>query len=175
MSPVRAVLLHSPGRKPWVICYQFIYRAPLGAVLFQRMQSHKPNARCECRSWRSSIRFCLYIPRVSYRASPSFHPGLCRSVVPTALIRENLLHCATLTSYCEFWCACPIYVLEHWAYRRGYIQVLLCRTWADPAERCMPKVRVNDEIETRYVIKRPLHNVALAALLSTFRLGHLQE
>ena len=24
-SPARAALLHSPGRKPWVICYQFIY------------------------------------------------------------------------------------------------------------------------------------------------------
>ena len=31
-----------------------------------------------------TFRSCL--PRVSYRALPSFHPGLCRSVVPTALI-----------------------------------------------------------------------------------------
>ena len=29
---------------------------------------------------------CLCLPRVSYRALPSFHPGLFRSVVPTALI-----------------------------------------------------------------------------------------
>ena len=34
---------------------------------------------------RSSIRFYLRVPRVAYRALPSFHPGLCRSVVPTAL------------------------------------------------------------------------------------------
>ena len=33
-----------------------------------------------------------------------------------------------------------VYVLEHWAYRRGYIQVLLCRTWANPAEKCTAKV-----------------------------------
>ena len=26
------------------------------------------------------------IPRVSFRALPSLHPGLCRNVVPTALI-----------------------------------------------------------------------------------------
>ena len=32
------------------------------------------------------ITFRSCIPRVSYRALPSFHPGLCRSVVPTALI-----------------------------------------------------------------------------------------
>ena len=29
--------------------------------------------------------------------------------------------------------------------------------------------------ECRKIIKRPLHNTVLAALLSTFRLGHLQE
>ena len=32
------------------------------------------------------ITFRSCIPRVSYRALPSLHPGLCRSVVPTALI-----------------------------------------------------------------------------------------
>ena len=32
------------------------------------------------------ITFGSCLPRVSYRALPSFHPGLCRSVVPTALI-----------------------------------------------------------------------------------------
>ena len=40
-----------------------------------------------------------------------------------------------------------VYVLEHWAYRRGYIQVLLCRLGIVLAERCTPKVRVNNEIE----------------------------
>ena len=35
---------------------------------------------------RSSIRFCLCVPRVSYRALPSFHPGLCRSVALSGLI-----------------------------------------------------------------------------------------
>ena len=34
---------------------------------------------------RSSIYFYLCVPRVAFRALPSFHPGLCRSVVPTAL------------------------------------------------------------------------------------------
>ena len=45
------------------------------------------NARAESAApHRSSIRFYLRVPRVPYRALPSFHPGLCRSVVPTALI-----------------------------------------------------------------------------------------
>ena len=35
---------------------------------------------------RSSICFCPCLPRVSYRASPLFHPGLCRSVAPLGLI-----------------------------------------------------------------------------------------
>ena len=66
---------------------------------------------CEgkCRSC-GALNFVVFcFPRVSYRALPSFHPGLCRSVVPTALIM------------------------------------------------------------------RPLHNTALATLLSTFRPRHLQE
>ena len=40
-----------------------------------------------------------------------------------------------------------VYVLEHWADRQGYIQVLLCRLGIVLAERCMAKVRVNNEIE----------------------------
>ena len=39
-------------------------------------------SRCECRSYRA-FNFCVpCLPRVSYRALPSFPPGLCRSVVP---------------------------------------------------------------------------------------------
>ena len=34
---------------------------------------------------RSSYFLCPCLPRVAFRALPSFHPGLCRSVVPTAL------------------------------------------------------------------------------------------
>ena len=41
---------------------------------------------------RSSIRFCLCVPRVSFRALPSLHPGLCRSVVPTALAVAEYTH-----------------------------------------------------------------------------------
>ena len=29
---------------------------------------------------------CLCLPRVPFRALPSFHPGLCRNIVPMALI-----------------------------------------------------------------------------------------
>ena len=34
---------------------------------------------------RSSIRFCPCLPRVAFRALPSFHPGLCRSVALAGL------------------------------------------------------------------------------------------
>ena len=84
MSPVRAILLHSPGRKPWVNCFHTFIEPHRGGTFptnaNPRMQIHKPNARCECRSY-GALNFCVpYLPRVSYRALPSFHPGLCRSV-----------------------------------------------------------------------------------------------
>ena len=84
MSPVRAILLHSPGRKPWVNCFHTFIEPHRGGTFptnaNPRMQIHKPNARCECRSY-GALNFCApYLPRVSYRALPSFHPGLCRSV-----------------------------------------------------------------------------------------------
>ena len=77
-SPARAILLHSPGRKPWVRhCNTFIEPQRGGTLL------SKTNARAvSAAPYRSSIRICLCVPRVSYRALPSFHPGLCRSIVP---------------------------------------------------------------------------------------------
>ena len=57
-------------------------KSPNGAALPRR----KVNARVVVPLLRSSFYFCPCVPRVSYRASPSFHPGLCRSIVPTALI-----------------------------------------------------------------------------------------
>ena len=49
MSPARATLFQSPGRKPWVNCFH-TFLSSVGAALSQRMQSHepqrhKPNAR----------------------------------------------------------------------------------------------------------------------------------
>ena len=85
-SPVRAILLQSPGRKPWV--NRFLY--PLssfrsGTPPTATQQWHKPNECSVVPLLRSSY-FFTYFPRVSYRTLPSFHPGLCRSVVPMALI-----------------------------------------------------------------------------------------
>ena len=46
---------------------------------------------------RSSICFCLCFPRVSYRASPSFHPGLCRSAALSGLFaRIGRLRCCVV-------------------------------------------------------------------------------
>ena len=53
------------------------FLSPVGTALPRR----KANARVVVPLLRSSY-FCLCLPRVSYRALPSFHPGLCRSVVP---------------------------------------------------------------------------------------------
>ena len=47
---------------------------------------------------RSSFLFCMCLPRVSYRALPSFHPGLCRSAVPEALVISLNFDALALTS-----------------------------------------------------------------------------
>ena len=82
MSPARATLLHSPGRKPWVNSQSTYIEPQKGAALLCPRQMLAPKVPL----LRSSDLFYLYVPRVSYRALPSFYPGLCRGVVPTALI-----------------------------------------------------------------------------------------
>ena len=47
---------------------------------------------------RSSFYFCLCVPRVSYRALPSFHPGLGRSVALVGLFARFCL-CLPRVSY----------------------------------------------------------------------------
>ena len=92
---------------------------------------------------------CIY-PGFHIGLRPHSSLGFAGVSCLKALVRENLLHCEVQCSIVivNFDALAPcVYVLEHWAYRRGYIQVLLCRIWANPAERCMPKVRVNNEIE----------------------------
>ena len=42
MSPARATLLHSPGRKPWVICYRMFIEPHRGGTTLS-----KTNARAE--------------------------------------------------------------------------------------------------------------------------------
>ena len=64
MSPERATLLHSPGRKPWVN-YWNIFMSPKGAALPRR----KANARIIVPLLRSSY-FCVHV-------YPGFHFGLC--------------------------------------------------------------------------------------------------
>ena len=86
-SPARAILLQSPGRKPWV--NRFLH--PLssfrsGTPPTTTLQWHKPNECSVVPLLRSSIRFCLCLPRGEWGQSPICNPGLCRSVVPTALI-----------------------------------------------------------------------------------------
>ena len=67
-----------------------------GAVLPQQLQRQERKAtnRNDTKQMltllvpllRSSFYFWPYVPRVPFRALPSLHPGLCRSVVPTALV-----------------------------------------------------------------------------------------
>ena len=87
MSPARATLLHSPGRKPWGIKV-YIFIEPLQGRHYSRQrQMLKPKVPL----LRSS--FCFYpcVPRVSFRALPSLHPGLCRSVVPKGTREAEVL------------------------------------------------------------------------------------
>ena len=78
------ILLHSPGRKPWVNYWNTFIEPQRGGT-FQRMQSHEPNARCECRSYGAQSAFVCVYPGFCSCLWHSRHPGLCRSVVPTAL------------------------------------------------------------------------------------------
>ena len=82
-SPNGAILLHSPGRKPWVNRLPHLL-SPVGAA---QPQSKCPNTRAVVPLLIGAhSSFCPCVPRVPFRALPSFHPGLYRSVVPTALI-----------------------------------------------------------------------------------------
>ena len=56
--------------------------SPKGAALSRR----KANVRVVVPLLRSSYFLSVCIPRVSYRALPSFHPGLCRSVALSGLM-----------------------------------------------------------------------------------------
>ena len=88
-SPNGAILLHSPGRKPWVICFH--------TFLELRRSGTFPTNRNDTRQMlallvpllKELILLLPCIPRVAFRALPSFHPGLCRNVVPTALIKQK--------------------------------------------------------------------------------------
>ena len=89
-SPERAILLQSPRREPWVK-RQSTYIEPQRGGTFPtnaKTQTATTQNKCshrKCRSYGALI-FCIRVyPRVAFRALPSFHPGLCRSVVPTAL------------------------------------------------------------------------------------------
>ena len=75
-SPARAILLQSPGRKPWVNRRNTFIEPCKGGTTPRQMLAPKVPLL------RSSIHSCLCLPRVSFRALPSLHPGLCRSVVP---------------------------------------------------------------------------------------------
>ena len=81
MSPKGAILLQSPGRKPWVNHWN-TFIEPLQGRHFQYVRQ-MPALLVSL--LRSSICFYLCFPRVSYRALPSFHPGLCRSAALAGL------------------------------------------------------------------------------------------
>ena len=82
MSPVRAILLHSPGRKPWVNYWNTFIEPQRGST----SETKDKCSRYSAAPTELDITFGSCITRVSYRALPSFHPGLCKCVVPTALI-----------------------------------------------------------------------------------------
>ena len=58
-----------------------------------------PWAMQECRPCRALYRIVCCLPRVSYRALPSFHPGLCRSVALIGLFAV-LDVCGVVSWYC---------------------------------------------------------------------------
>ena len=119
-SPVRAILLQSPGRKPWVNRFLHLLSSfRSGTPPTATQQWHKPNECSVVPLLRSSIRFCLCLPRVAYRALPSFHPGLCRSVVPTALVLLRV-------SYYKIWYDCSVWK-QGWAYVKLWLHDLFSK------------------------------------------------
>ena len=89
-SPARAILPHSPGRKPWVKS-QSTYIEPQRGGTFstnakpQTATTQNKCSRRKCRSYGALI-FCVRVyPGFCSCLWHSRHPGLCRSVVPTAL------------------------------------------------------------------------------------------
>ena len=58
-----------------------------------------PWALQECRPFRALCRIVCGFPRVSYRALPSFYPGLCRSTALTGLF-VGLGVCGVVLWYC---------------------------------------------------------------------------
>ena len=81
MSPARAILLHSPGRKPWVNYWNTFIEPQRGGTSETKDKCSRYSA-----APTELLFLCTCLPRVSFRALPSLHPGLCRSGVPTALI-----------------------------------------------------------------------------------------
>ena len=75
------------GASPGLIIETYLL-SPKGAALPRR----KVNAHVVVPLLRSSY-FCVpCLPRVSYRALPSFHPGLCRSVALAGLIDDTFFY-----------------------------------------------------------------------------------
>ena len=89
-SPERAILLQSPGRKPWV-SHSYTFIEPQRGGTFPtnaKPQTATTQGKCSRRKYRSygALIFCVRVyPGFCSCLWHSRHPGLCRSVVPTAL------------------------------------------------------------------------------------------
>ena len=89
-SPERAALLQSPGRKPWV-SHSYTFIEPQRGGTFPtnaKPQTATTQGKCSRRKYRSygALIFCVRVyPGFCSCLWHSRHPGLCRSVVPTAL------------------------------------------------------------------------------------------
>ena len=118
-SPKGAILLQSPGREPWVRCVR-TYFEPLQGRHFQDVRQ-MPALLVPL--LRSSFYFCPCVPRVSYRALPSFHPGLFRSVVPTALIIRLNFDAVALTTLI-YW-SLVILIFDFYQFRHIYLVVVM--------------------------------------------------
>ena len=117
MSPARATLLHSPGHKPWGIIVNILIEPLQGRHYSRQKQMLAPKVPL----LRSSYFLCPCLPRVPFRALPSLHPGLCRSVVPTALVIS--LNVDTVTLDAQLVCICHVHfdllnrdhcIIRHW-------------------------------------------------------------
>ena len=84
-SPARAILPHSPGRKPWVKHWNTFIEPQRGGTFPTNAKPQTKCSRRKCRSYGAQSAFVRVYPGFCSCLWHSRHPGLCRSVVPTAL------------------------------------------------------------------------------------------
>ena len=99
-SPVRAILLHSPGRKPWVNHWNTFIEHQRGGTPMDKVKY----SRRKCRSYGAQSAFVCAYPGFHFGLCPHFTLGFAGVSCLKALARQKF-------SCPKFWCSCPKAIL----------------------------------------------------------------